>query len=213
MPAVGCPDEPCVASPGQVALAPDGSSAVLFSNAAATESLAIFTPADGSFRLFDGLEKRVRSVVLGVDGTRALVVHRADPDSTAADLYERSVDRAEGYSVIDLERGLAQLKLTGTLLPQEVVFATGDRYAGVTLRDHVSKSFALDIVDLETLVTESLQLASRPEFAGALPAAIPDQLHRIWVTQEHPAGRIGIVRLDARTIRTITGFELESEVR
>ncbi|WP_373045944.1 hypothetical protein [Vulgatibacter sp.] len=213
LPAIGCEEVPCLAAPGQVALAPDGSFAVLFSNAAPTESLGIFDPADGSTAIFSALEKQVHSVALSPDGTQALVFHLADPDSTAADLYERWVDQSEGYAVVDLERGIAQLKLTDSLVPREAVFATGDRYAGVTLRDDEAKRFGLDAIDLETLVTEPLQLASAPEFAGPLPASTPEQHHRIWVTQEHPAGRIGIARLDERTVRTITGFELESEVR
>jgi len=200
-------------APGQVALSPDGAFAALFSNASPTEAFAILRPADGSVAVFDRLDKQVQSIALAPTGTHAVVLHRPQPDSTVADLYERQVDQAEGYSVVDLQAGLTQLKLTGSLAPREVVFAAGDRFAGVTLRDDAAGTFGLDAIDLGTLVTEALPLASAPEFAGPLPAPTPDLENRIWVTQEHPAGRISFVQLDARTVRTVTGFELESEVR
>lgn len=213
LPATTCEAPPCAdVAPGQVALAPDGTFAVLFSNASPTEAFAIFRPADGSVQVFDRLQKQVQTIALSDDGTRAVVLHRAQPDSTAADLYERKVDQSEGYSAVDLESGLAQLKLTGTLVPREVVFAAGDRFAGATLRDDTG-GFGLDAIDLDTLVTEALPIASAPEFAGTLPAPGPDLENRIWVTQEHPAGRISIVQLDRGAVRTITGFELNSEVR
>jgi len=213
LPGSACETPGCTVAPGQVALSPDGALAVLFSNAAPTESFALFTPASGSWEVFGGLEKWVRSIGLSTDGRSAVVIHRPDPASTAADLYERQVDQAEGYTVIDLDRGVGQLKLTGALVPQQVVFATGGRYAAVALRGATSRDFGLDAIDLETLVTAPLPLASAPEFAGPLPAATEEQAHRIWVTQEHPAGRIGVARLDQRTLRTITGFELNAEVR
>ena len=213
LPGSACEVPDCTVAPGQVSLSPDGAFAVLFSNAAPTESFALFDPADGSHTLFAGLEMWVQTIGLSPDGGSAVVIHRPDPDSTAADLYEREVDRSEGYTTIDLERGVGQLKLTGALAPRAAVFATGGRYAAVPLRGATSRDFGLDAVDLETLVSSPLPIASAPEFAGPLPAATEEQANRIWVTQEHPAGRIGIGRLDQRTLRTITGFELNAEVR
>lgn len=214
LPVTFCEVPPCAdAPPGQVSLAPDGSFAVLFTSAAPTEAIALFRPADGTATVFDRLQKQVQAVALANDGTSAVVLHRPQPDSTVADLYERQVDQSEGYSVVDLEAGTVQLKLTDTQAPQEVVFAPGDRYAGVTLRDDEGGTFGLDAIDLDTLVTRALPLASAPEFAGPLPGPTPELENRIWVTQEHRAGRISVVELDAGDVRTITGFELNSEVR
>lgn len=212
LPAEGCEAPPCTTAAGQVELAADGSLAVLFSSAAPTESVVAMRTADGSLLGTFHLEKRPAAVFLTPDATRAVIFLQADPGSTVSDPYEREVDRSEGYAVVDLEGGFSQLKLTGTRVPREVVFAPGDRWAAVSLREADGPGFGLDAIDLQSLLTTPLPLASAPEFLGPLPAENEETLHRIWVTQVHPAGRIGIARLDRRSIRHITGFELESEV-
>lgn len=210
LPGLGCSEESCAFPPGQAALSPDGRRAVLFTNARSSEAIAVLDLETDDLVVFDRLEKYVRSVGLSPDGTRAIVLHRPNPEANQADEYERMVDRAQGYSVVDLEAGVGQLKLTGTVPPQEFVFATDPRFAAVTLRDDQSRTFAVESIDLSTLITRSLPLASAPQFCGAIPGATPDA--RVWVTQSHPAGRISFVDLGSGSVRTATGYELNSEI-
>jgi hypothetical protein len=163
-------------------------------------------------RTFDYLSKWIQTIGIAPDGEHAMVIHRPNPGSTVADLYERSVDTQNGYSIVDLRQEFAQLKLTGTVQPKELVFSADGIHAAVTLRDDGARIFRVDAIDLGTLVADTLDLASAPEYAGALTSQETELADRIWVTQVHPAGRISFVDLEERSVRTATGYELNSDI-
>jgi len=196
---------------GQVALSPDSRFATVFTTAEASESMAWIELASGQVTIFDRLQKWVREIGISPSGDQAIVLHRPNPDSTVADPYEREVDKDQGYSLVDLQGGFAQLKRTSGLAPAQVVFSPDGLHAGVTV-DGLGYG-RLDTVDLRTLVTDTLRLASRPAFAGALPAlASGEGADRVWVTQDHAVGRISFISLANKEQRTVTGFELNAEV-
>lgn len=198
--------------PGQVEVADDGRRALVFSTAEPSETIGVLSLEGApSLEVLDVLQKWIRAIGLTTDGTRAVVLHRPDPDSTIADPYERAVDRDEGYSLLDVDRGIAQLKRTGAVAPREIVLAADGRHAAVVLGTTVSNS-TVEVLDLQTLVTDSLVLAGVPEYAGALATDDPALVDRIWVTQIHPAGRISFVELARRAVRTVTGYELNADV-
>jgi hypothetical protein len=186
---------------------------VVFSSTDDSETVGrvSLTAAAPEVEVFGFLQKWIRTVGLAADGKTAIVIHRPNPGSTVADTYERDVDQAQGYSVLDLSRGIAQLTLTQDIPPREAVFAPDGLHAAVTLRDDRNQVYRVDAIDLTTLVTGSLPLGSAPEFAGAMPAGAT-RGDRIWVTQAHPAGRISFVDLADRAVRTATGFELNADI-
>lgn len=195
--------------PGQLELSDDGRFGVIFTSTESTESLAWLDFGTGQLVVFDRLQKLVKTVGIAPGGRIAIVLHRPDPASTVSDPYEREVDQDEGYSLVDLESGFAQLKRTGGVPPVDFVFAPDGRHAAVTLSALTATK--IDSIDLQTLVTDSIQLASTPQFLGALPA-VSVGADRVWVTQAHPAGRISFVGLEERIVRTVTGYELNGEV-
>ncbi len=209
LPGAACESPGCLVGAGQARLAPDGSFALLFTSAQPSRSLGRLDLATGAFAVLDRIHKEVQTVSIASDGAHAIVLHRPQKDSTAADPYERAADRAEGYSVVKLDTGIAQLVLTGDVPPRDAVFAPGSRHAAVTLRNDLAGVFRVDAIELETLVSTPLPLASAPEFAGPLA---PDLADEIWVTQAHAAGRISFVDLASRTTRTVTGFELNGAI-
>lgn len=209
LPGAACETPGCVVAPGQARLSPDGTFALLFTSAQQAKSFGRLDLATGDWRVFDRIRKEVRTIAIAPTGSHAIVLHRPRPDSTAADQYEREVDRAEGYSVVALESGAGQLVLTDQVPPLDAVFAGGSRYAAVTLRSDAASVFRLDSIDLETLVSTPLRLSSAPEYAGPLAPSLDG---RIWVTQVHPAGRISFVDLASRSTRTLTGYELNGEI-
>ncbi|HEY0840191.1 MAG TPA: hypothetical protein VGD74_08395 [Vulgatibacter sp.] len=209
LPGSVCESPGCTVAPGQVRLSADGAFALLFTTAQRTESFGRLDLVTGAWTTYERLRKEVRTVAIAPTGTHAIVIHEPRPDSTDADPYEREVDRAHGYSVVTLVGGASQLVVTGDVPPVDAVFAPGTRWAGVTLRGDAGKVFRVDAVDLETLMAAPLPLPSAPEWAGPLATPLEG---KIWVTQKHPAGRISFVDLEARTSRTITGYELNGEI-
>jgi DNA-binding beta-propeller fold protein YncE len=158
------------------------------------------------------LEKRVERVALSADGHTALIIHKPEPESQATDPYERAVDLDRGYSVLDLPTGYQQLRRTGKMEPAQLAFSSSGGFVGVTLLSDTERRYAVDAVDLSTLVSRSVSLASPPAFAGGFAGDAEETRHRIFVSQLHPAGRISFVDLDDSQIRTVTGFTLNSRI-
>lgn len=194
--------------PGQIAFGADESTVAVYSTQDEVERFALLDLESGDVEVFDRLKKKIRQVALSDDGRSAIVLHLAEPTSSVADDYERAVDRDEGYSIVDLDSGSAQLKRTGQVAPSELVFAPQSRFAAVTLRDPDGARHRIEAIDLDTLIADSYALGSAPEFAGAFSSEDP----RVWVTQEHAAGRISILDVATKRLRTLTGYELNAEI-
>jgi hypothetical protein len=202
------------ASVGQVVLPPQTGGArfaLVFTSVLNDESVTRVDFPAGTVTRYP-LEKRVDRVALSADGRTALIVHKPEPASTATDPYERAVDADEGYSVLDIASGYLQLRRTGKLAPAQLAFSASGGFIGVTLRSDPERRYAVDAVDLSTLVSRSVPLASPPAFAGGFAGDSEETHHRIFVSQLHPAGRISFVNLDDSRIRTVTGFTLNSRI-
>ncbi|PTL80894.1 hypothetical protein DAT35_26545 [Vitiosangium sp. GDMCC 1.1324] len=202
------------ASVGQVVLPPQAGGArfaLVYTTVLNDESVTRVDFPAGTVTRYP-LEKRVERVALSADGRTALIVHKREPDSKATDPYERAVDADRGYSVLDISTGYLQLRRTGALDPSQVAFSSSGGFVGVTLRSDSERRYAVDAVDLSTLVSRSISLASPPAFAGGFSGDSSETHHRIFVSQLHPAGRISFVNLDDSQIRTVTGFTLNSRI-
>ncbi len=197
---------------GQVVLPPSGAFALVFTNASDDKSFARIELPSGQVTRYL-LEKWVDEIDLAPDGQSAVVIHRPNPASTAADPYEREVDADQGYSVFDVATGYSQLKRTGRKVPGPFAFSPVGGYLGVALRYTPLQQYSLDAVNLGSLVATTLSLASKPLFMGAVPVAPGLSAHRVFVSQDHPAGRISVVNLDDGQVRTATGFTLNSEIQ
>lgn len=189
-----------------------GSFALAYSNAGSFDSFLRVDLPGGEATAFP-LQKLVQEIDLSPDGAAAVIVHRPEPDSAAADPYEKAVDLAQGYTVYDARTGYLQLKTTGSAEPGPFAFSPAGRYVAVAVRgEGAAAKHALDVVDLEALVPTTLSLASAPLFLGPVPQAQGASPHRVFVSQDHPAGRISVVTLDTLQLRTATGFTLNAEI-
>lgn len=200
---------------GQVALPPQmpstGMFAMIYSTVTDAESFARVELPSGVVTRYP-LEKKVEEISLSPDGLSALIIHKADPGTTATDPYEAAVDRDQGFSVFDVRSGFWQLQRTGTTRPSRYAFSPAGGFVGVALRDDVLKRYQLMAVNLSTLVSSTLPLASTPLFMGTVPQAMGVTPHRVFVSQDHPAGRISVIQLDSGQVRTATGFTLNGEI-
>jgi hypothetical protein len=48
---------------------------------------------------------------------------------------------------------------------------------------------------------------------GTVPEAPGITPHRVFVSQDHPAGRISVIQLDSGQVRTATGFTLNGDIQ
>jgi DNA-binding beta-propeller fold protein YncE len=201
---------------GQVALPPAvpaaGMFALVYSNAAGDESFARVNLPGGTVTRYP-LEKLVDEISISPDSLSAVLIHKADPATTATDPYEAAVDRDQGFSVFDVGTGFWQLQRTGKVKPTRYAFSPLGGYVGVALRDDSAKVYALQAVNLSSLVSTTLPLASTPLFMGTVPQAPGITPHRVFVSQDHPAGRISVIQLDTNQVRTATGFTLNAEIQ
>jgi hypothetical protein len=215
---------------GQVVLAANDTTAVLFSNATPAERITVVTLADPpSFRVVR-LHAPVLSVFAAPDGKNAVVLHPTDDTGGGDGGVPPPGDggasaRGDGGALPSVDAGQAAppsagafslVPLDGTRTPriettdapiQAVAVSPSSDRALITLRDDSKAVFAVYLGNFSTLVPVRRPLASPPVAAGVLLGAA-----RGYVAQQHPDGRITFLTLDTGDPRTLTGYELASRV-
>ncbi|HEY0138838.1 MAG TPA: hypothetical protein VGB85_32355, partial [Nannocystis sp.] len=145
------------------------------------------------------VEVPVASVGISPDSRNAILVHAQDPGSPAA---------AWSYSLFDLTPKFPLLKRQTTqAAPGPVLFTPDGARAAVLLRDDPSNIRKVDLVDLNNFIVAPLLLGSPPEGAGYVEAT-----GKIFVSQEHPTGRITFVGAMGQ-VQTVTGYVLNDSVK
>ena len=126
-------------------------------------------------------------------------MHAEDPASPAA---------SWSYSLFDLVPAFPLLKRQTTeAAPGPVLFTPDGGRAAVLLRDDPGKMRKVDLIDLGNFIVEPLLLGSPPEGAGFVEAT-----GKIFVSQEHPTGRITFVGAKGE-VQTVTGYVLNDSVK
>lgn len=195
---------------GSLALSPDGARALLFTNAALDERLtvvALDTP--GFLHQTWPLKKSARAAAISPSGTTAIVLHAKAPgDPATAGSIDEFIDRSFGYSLVDLATGFAKLQLT-PVDPGPFAFAPDGAKVYVALDggDAPTAPRALQVVTAQTGVVATKALGSPPSAVGILPGA-----GEAFTAQRHPLGRITFVNLASDAVRTVTGFDLNSDI-
>ncbi len=186
---------------GLVNIAPEGTAALLYTNAVASSHLTVLETAPGDtflhYRTVD-LHGLVRDVYPSPDGAYAI-----------ASLNARDAGGKPGFAALPVASSLP-LRVQTTDAP---VFAVAQS-AGKTPRAVVTVSdgtanFSAYVVRMPELVIDKVLLPSRP-----LPGAtglVPDA-GVAYIAQAHPQGRITFINLETGVPRTITGFEIAAKV-
>lgn len=139
------------------------------------------------------------SVGIAPDSRNAVLVHGADPSASNA---------AWSYSLFDLVPAFPLLKRQNTqAAPGSVLFTPDGARAAVLLRDDAIGVRKVDLVDLGNFIVEPLLLGSPPEGAGYV-----DATEKIFVSQQHPTGRITFVDPQG-DVQTVTGYVLNDSVK
>jgi DNA-binding beta-propeller fold protein YncE len=188
------------ATVGSAALASASPMAFFYTNATPSPVLAVL---DTSASPPVARTILLRAPILGVfptaDGAHAVVLH--DQLVEAGSHYPAAVSLAP--IALDLPPkivGLDALPISIAVAPagDHVLVAAGDEGTGI---------YQLVLGAMPSLKVRKLPLASLPIAAGIVAGA-----GRGYVAQKHPDGRITFVTLETGEARTITGFELATQV-
>jgi len=188
---------------GALLFMPDGDAAAIYTTATPVARYAMWDVTTGQLDV-RALVKPVRILSASPDGATLLAFHpRTDaPDADPASPFTNKF----AVTIIDRFGG----RTTPLLLPAEprgyAHDPSGDRGYFI-----LYNRLDLDVVDYRTLLHDEIGVASTPVYLGALPTG-PGGEPRVWVSQEHPLGRLSFVNPVAATVQTITGFELNSAI-
>lgn len=198
------------ATVGSLVVSADGARGVLFTNAVLDPHVTVVELDRPGFpHATWPLQKGVRTVGIAPDGATAIVLAAKAPgDPATATSIEDYIARSYGYALFDLATGFAKLQLT-PVDPGPFVYAPDGSHAYVALDggDAPTAPRALQVVAARTGVVRSLPLGSPPSAVGILPGA-----QQAFVAQRHPLGRLSFIALATGAVRTVTGFDLNSQI-
>jgi hypothetical protein len=186
---------------GLVNRAPQGSTALLYTNAVSSSHLTLLETARGAqyltYRTVD-VHGDVQDVFPSPDGAYAMVSLKANASGGKP-----------GFAAVPVEKVLP-VRVQTTDAPVFAIAQSAGKAARaiVTVSDGMA-NFAAYVVRMPELVIDSVKLPSRP-----LPGAtglVPDA-GMAYIAQAHPQGRITFIDLETGVPRTITGFELAAQV-
>jgi len=195
---------------GSAALAPNGKTALLYTTAAAVEHLTVvdLENASATPRTLV-LRKTVRAVAIAPDSETALVVHEkleGNPNEPGID-PDLQIDREFGYSVVSIASGAVKLQTTQAMPGAFSVVPDGSAIF-VLFRDDATALREVQRIDTTSFLVEKFNLGSPPISIGAVP-----QSDSVFVSQDHPEGRITFIDWKSGEKNTVTGFELNSRIR
>jgi DNA-binding beta-propeller fold protein YncE len=186
---------------GSASLASDGPEAFFYTNALANPVLTVVdTSADDPAPRAILLRAPILAVFPTADAAHAIVLH--DPfELSGGSKYPSAL------SVVPVAADLPAKILGLDAPPISVAIAPAGHRALVAVGDAQTGVFELAVASLPSLEVDVLPLASKPLSAGIVAA-----VDKGYVAQEHPDGRITFVDFATGEARTLTGFELASEV-
>ena len=191
---------------GSAVLIPGSSQILVFTNATNQEAIALVDLETGDVQA-TLLRKAVRAVAISPDGRNALVMHSRLPgEPLATDDFETQFDKRPGFSLISLETMFVKLQLTEADAGSFTFFPDGSS-AYVIVADRAGSLREIDRIDLDSFLVTPLNVGSHPVEIGNVPGT-----HRVYVSQDHPMGRLSFIDVRSGEVRTVTGFELNSQI-
>jgi hypothetical protein len=186
---------------GLVNIAPEGTAALLYTNALASSHLTVLETAPGdTFLDYRTVDVRgvVRDVYPSPDGAYAI-----------ASLDARDAGGKPGFAAVPVARRVPVRVQTTDAPVFAVAQSAGDSPRAVVTVSDGKANFLAYVVRMPELVIDSVKLPSRP-LAGAT-GLVPDA-GVAYIAQAHPQGRITFINLETGVPRTITGFEIAAKV-
>lgn len=186
---------------GAATLSKDGQFAALYTSVADDNSnrkvlTLLQRNADQSFSVKNTLLNRdIRGISPSPDSQSLIVVHEyyTNHESNAA-LHPYS------YSLVKLP-GMQSKFQQLPVDPIQMLTTEDGAFAYMLL-----STKEIQIINLETFIVDTMQLGSMPTAAGY--ASLTD---KIFISQEHPSGRMTFMDATAENVKTITGYTLNDQ--
>ena len=189
---------------GSASLAAASPVAFLYTNAVPSDVLTVLdtsgSPPEAREIL---LRAPIEAVFPTADAAHALVLHDTPPDDGTGQPSEYVAAMSVAPIALDLPAKILGLRAP----PVSVAVAPAGHRAIVATGDAQSSAYQLFVARMPSLQIDAYTLPSKPIAAGIVAGA-----DRGFVAQEHPDGRITFVDFATGEAKTITGFELASQV-
>ena len=190
---------------GAATVSAAGDRAVLYSTTDEMKSVAVMDlEAEGYPWLTYPVQMTVKGVAISGEGKNAVLLHEATNATETG--MEGYVEAAEGYTLLDLDSGYRKLVTTDhrwSLLLFVQDDQGEDQQVYILLPDPTGVTNGVDVVDLKTLLVDTVSLYSEPNSLLFVPAS-----RKVAIAQEHTNGRITFIDVDDGAVETKTGFEL-----
>jgi DNA-binding beta-propeller fold protein YncE len=195
---------------GSLTLSEDGTRGLLYTNATADERITLVKLDQPGYPITTWpLKKSIRAVGISPAGDTALLLGaKAFGDPATATSFDEYVDMSYGYTLLDLATGFGKLQIT-PVDPGPFHYAPDGTKVYVALDggDAATATRAVQVVTTKTGVVITKSLGSAPDAVGILPGAA-----QAFIAQRHPLGRVSFIDLASDAVRTVTGFDLNSNV-
>jgi hypothetical protein len=184
---------------GSVSLPSDASLAFLYTNALPVETITVLdTGIPAPIPRLIKLHAAVSSVFPTPDASHALVLHSAPPGESK---YDASISLVPVAAQLPSKiRGLESA-------PISVAMAPDNQRALLALGSTADSPYQMVVARFPSLEIDVFTLGSAPIAAGIVAGAGSG-----FVAQQHPEGRITFIDFDTGQVRTLTGFELATQV-
>lgn len=157
------------------------------------------------------LQKSVASVDVAQDGKTALITHtkaQGDPNDSWLSVEQR-IDRSYGYSLLHPETGFIKMQLTEVAPNGMVAVPNSNTLFLIFWKPGSPPVKEVHRINLEKFVIDPvIKLESPPLSAGYIPGQ-----NKIFVNQDHPEGRVTFIDVETSETQTVTGFELNNEIK
>jgi hypothetical protein len=192
---------------GQAELSPDARKALLFTTVEERPEISVVDLESETIARYP-LRKGVRRVAIGPEATSAVIFHTKLPGlASPGEPEDQFIAKSWAYSILDLNTGYTKIETIPTE-QGEFVFGESQRLY-LLLNDPLAGVRQVEIIDLETFGTSTLALGSPPLHVGTIPN---EGSPRIYISQDHPLGRMTFINEVSREVKTVTGFELNSNI-
>lgn len=188
---------------GLATLTQDGDRILLYTttatNAMDRNRLTLMERAEEGWKISSAVLERPIQSVATVDGEEGIA-------ETAVVMHEKvtvgTEEKPFGYTLVTLPGLMTKLQQIPTEAGQ--LLLTPDGAFGFLL---LPSSNAVDKMDLDSLIVNTLPLSSPPTAAGY--AASTD---KVFVAQNHTAGRMTFLGVSDDSMKTVTGYNLNDEI-